>query len=374
MCAESEFAVIGGGVVGLSIAYGLLKKGKSVTLFDEEDNAHRASRGNFGLVWVQGKGAGMPTYARWTRASARLWRHLADDLFEASGIDISLQQRGGYSIFLDEASLEQRVAIYTTLQEQLGEHYPFEVLGHNAIKKEEPQIGSEVAGAILHHEDGHLNPLNFYRALTQTTHRLGLERRLYKVSAITPEAQGFTIHSGLSETHRCDKVVLACGLGTAQLGRSLGFTVPIRPQRGQVLITEKMPRLINRPSDEIRQVNEGAVQIGASAEEVGYDDSETIPTTAALAANAIRQYPFLSKAQLVRSWGALRIMSPDGFPVYQQSESYPGAYYATCHSGITLAAVHAALIPDWLCGEVEQIKAHGIDLDDFKETRFDHAG
>ncbi|MEM7258259.1 MAG: FAD-dependent oxidoreductase, partial [Pseudomonadota bacterium] len=75
-----DFAVIGGGVVGHSIAYGLLHKGKSVALFDEADVALRASRGNFGLVWVQGKGAAMPAYARWTRASACLWKELAGEL------------------------------------------------------------------------------------------------------------------------------------------------------------------------------------------------------------------------------------------------------------------------------------------------------
>lgn len=371
MNTESEFAVVGGGVVGHSIAYGLLKKGKTVTLFDEGDNAFRASRGNFGLVWVQGKGAGMPAYARWTRTSSRLWQNLADELTESTGIDLSLQQNGGYSLFLDEESLEARIRIYETLKTTLGGDYPFEVLGHNAIKKEEPHIGREVVGAIMHREDGHLNPLNFYRALTDATLKSGVRKSTGKVTAVVPANSGFDIGNEHREIHRCERVVLACGLGTAQLGRPLGFKVPIRPQRGQVLITERMPHLINRPSDEIRQVNEGTIQIGASAEEVGPDDTETVQTTAALASNAIRQYPVLAKAQLVRSWGALRIMSPDGFPIYQQSEQHPGAYFATCHSGITLAAAHARLIPEWLCSDQHQFTDIGVDMDEFSEKRFD---
>ncbi len=368
--SESEFVVVGGGVVGNCIAMGLAAKGKSVALFDEADNAFRASRGNFGLVWVQGKGAAMPTYARWTRASAHLWKDFADELTQSTGISVSLTQRGGYSIFLDEASLHQRAGVYEQLKNALGGDYPFEVLGHNAIKKEEPQIGSQVAGAILHHEDGHINPLNFYRAITNATGRLGVTKITRRVSKVAPAANGFIIHSDNAGSHHCSKVILACGLGTAELGRPLGFKVPVRPQRGQVLITEKLPPLINRPSDEIRQVNEGGIQIGASAEEVGFDDSETIETTAQLAANAIRQYPFLEKAQLVRSWGALRIMSQDGFPIYQQSTLYPGAYYATCHSGITLAAAHARLLPDWLCGDNSTIAKQGIAFSEFSEGRF----
>lgn len=371
MYTHCEFAIIGGGVVGYSIALGLLKKGKTVSLFDEGDVAFRASRGNFGLVWVQGKGAGMPTYAKWTRASASLWQEFAGELFDLTGIDICIQQNGGYSIFLDEKSLEERVGVYESLKTTLGENYPYDVLGHNAIKKEEPHIGREVVGAILHHEDGHLNPLSFYRAVSFATDTYGLRKITGKVSRVEPVASGFAIHSDATEPHRCEKVVLACGLGTAALGRPIGFKVPIRPQRGQVLVTEKMPPLINRPSDEIRQVNEGAVQIGASAEEVGYDDTETLNTTAALAANAIRQYPILGKAQLLRSWGALRIMSPDGFPVYQQSAQHPGAYFATCHSGITLAAAHAGLLPDWLCDETDYFTKLNISLNEFSENRFD---
>ena len=66
----ADVIVIGGGLVGAALAYGLSREGQAVTLLDEGDNAFRASRGNFGLVWVQGKGSRSPAYARWTRASA----------------------------------------------------------------------------------------------------------------------------------------------------------------------------------------------------------------------------------------------------------------------------------------------------------------
>ena len=61
--------VVGGGLVGSAIAYGLVRAGLKVTLLDEGDVALRAARGNFGLVWVQSKGDGAPDYQRWTRRS-----------------------------------------------------------------------------------------------------------------------------------------------------------------------------------------------------------------------------------------------------------------------------------------------------------------
>ena len=82
---DADVIVIGGGIVGASVAYGLARKGRSALLLDEGDDAFRAARGNFGLVWVQGKGPGAPHYARWTMRSAADWPALARDLADETG-------------------------------------------------------------------------------------------------------------------------------------------------------------------------------------------------------------------------------------------------------------------------------------------------
>ena len=107
---QPDYTIIGGGVVGLSVAYGLTRLGRRVTVIDGDDTAYRASRTNFGLVWVQSKGLNAPHYARWSQISAREWRAFADDLRAASGNDLGLRQDGGYDFHLDEDSLAERVA------------------------------------------------------------------------------------------------------------------------------------------------------------------------------------------------------------------------------------------------------------------------
>lgn len=362
---DADYALIGGGVVGLSVAWGLLRRGHRVLVLDGSDGSFRASRGNFGLVWVQSKGLDAPAYARWSQRSAAAWAEHAAELAEATGHDLSLRQAGGYDFHLDEETLEQRARQYEGLKAALGGDYPFEVLGHNALKTEEPGIGPKVAGAILHHQDGHVNPLRLLQALAQDVRRLG-GRVLtgQSVTDIVP-GDGFTLCCAGGGRHRAAKIVLTAGLGAMALGPKLGFRAPIRPQRGQVLITEKLPKMMNRPSGIIRQVDEGGVQIGDSKEEVGLDDGVTLDIVAAIAARAVAIYPDLARAQLVRSWGALRILSPDGLPIYQQSETCPGAYLVTCHSGITLSAAHARFLPAWLEGA-----ADAPDLEVFGERRF----
>ena len=80
--------VVGGGLVGSAIAYGLARAGLAAVLLDEGDVAFRASRGNFGLVWVQSKGDGAPHYQRWTRRSADEWPALAAELLAKTGIAV----------------------------------------------------------------------------------------------------------------------------------------------------------------------------------------------------------------------------------------------------------------------------------------------
>jgi glycine/D-amino acid oxidase-like deaminating enzyme len=108
------------------------------------------------------------------------------------------------------------------------------------------------------------------------------------------------------------------------------------------------------------------VQIGDSKEEVGLDDGTTHGELARIAARATRTFPMLADANVVRTWGALRVMSPDGYPIYQQSTQCPGAYVVTCHSGITLAPVHAGPLVDWMRGGAEPKEIQG-----FKAERFD---
>src|SRR5947209_8600284 len=82
-------------LVGTAISYGLQRAALTVGLVDEGDVAFRASRGNFGLVWVQTKGLGAPHYQRWTRLSADEWPGLAAELGEQTGIAIGHERNGG---------------------------------------------------------------------------------------------------------------------------------------------------------------------------------------------------------------------------------------------------------------------------------------
>lgn len=346
-----EVAIIGGGLLGSSFAWGLSQRGVKTVIFDEGDDAIRTARGNFGLVWVQGKGYGMPEYARWSLQSAVRWRDFSAQLADETGVSVDYQRPGGFEMCLDETHLAKRIHMMSSIRDSaLGHDYEFDVLDHTELKKQLPMAG-DIAGAIYCPNDGHCNPLRLLRALqTGFTQQGGHYRFNTPVQHIKPlSSGGFALLDANDNTlTQAERVIIAAGLGSKTLGADVGMDINIHPEQGQIIITEKVPPMLNHPTSVVRQTTEGGFMLGASARDVGYDLSTDTKTLQGISQECIQAFPFLEALRIQRTWAALRIMTPDGFPVYQQSTEYPGAFAFNCHSGVTLAANHAMLIPDWV--------------------------
>ncbi len=341
MGETQDVVVVGGGLLGSAVGYGLARRGLSVTILDEGDTAFRAARGNFGLVWVQGKGSGYPPYANWTMRSAERWPELAGDLHEATGQNVHLSQPGGIHICLSEDEYEERQRTLETLASHQSGRFKYEMLGRNALTQYLPGLGPEVVGGSFTEYDGHTNPLLLLRALQDAFVRCGGKIRTgHRVDEISGARGDFVVRTE-HETLSCARIVLAAGLGNKVLAPMVGLDQPVRPIKGQVLVTERTASFLDIPTTHVRQTNEGTVMIGDSHEDVGFDVSSSANVMKAIADRARRTFPALEELNIVRTWAALRVMTPDGFPVYDQSTSMPGAFAMSCHSGVTLAAAHA---------------------------------
>jgi len=337
-------AVVGGGLVGAAIAWGLARAGRRVVMLDEGDIAYRASRGNFALIWVQSKGLGMPAYAAWTRASSDAWAGFATEIEAASDVAIAHRRPGGFTLALSETELEARTGFLARLHNQPGvAALGHRVLDHAATKAMLPGIGREVAGSIYCPLDGDVNALKLFRALHVAFQRAGgayrPNARVLRIG--TRSAGGFRLEGEGGSIVEAAQLVLAAGNGNPELARQIGLEARVRPQRGQILVTEKVAPFLTYPVVNLRQTDEGGVMIGDSLEEVGFDDATSPGIGAAMARRAIRAFPHLAGLSVVRSWAALRVMSEDGFPIYDASTEAKGAYLVTCHSGVTLATAHA---------------------------------
>jgi glycine/D-amino acid oxidase-like deaminating enzyme len=208
-----------------------------------------------------------------------------------------------------------------------------------------PTIGPRVVGATYCPQDGHVNPLLLLRALHAASRKSGL-RYLPgpAVVDVRPRGDGYVVRRGDGTETRGRRIVLAAGLGNASLAEKLGQRFPVRPQRGQIMVTQRTRRFLELPLATLRQTEEGTVMIGDSKEDAGFDTGTTASITQTLAARAVAAFPHLADVSVVRTWGALRVMSPDGFPIYQTWPELPGVFALGCHSGVTLAAVHAEIL------------------------------
>lgn len=347
-----QVTVIGGGLVGAAVGYGAAREGMNVRVLDQGDTAFRASRGNFGLVWVQSKGPNLPDYARWSRDALTFWPALQAELLSLTGIDAGLRQPGGFWIGFSEAELKARNDLLEGISRRVG-GVPFQMMERAELKRYLPGIGQKVAGGSYCPLDGHANPLMLLHGLHAALRVRGADI----ISGVTvsevrhsADIGYFEIVANDGQKWRTDRVVLAAGLGNERLASQVGITAPVVTTRGQVLITERLKPFLRYPMNKLRQTNEGSVQIGSTSEDVGLNDDTTADRVEWLARRAVETYPALSQARLVRAWGALRPLSPDGYPIYQESSKCPGAFVATTHSGVSLAAAHCYVLGPWISG------------------------
>jgi glycine/D-amino acid oxidase-like deaminating enzyme len=352
----SDVLIIGGGIVGAALATGMVGKGVSVRVLDGGDADLRAARANFGLIWVQSKGHDMPAYARWTRQSADLWAEFAGELGGSSGLDLQHRQLGGLSFCIGEEALDEKRSAFARLHNQ-REPWSAEisVLERRELETLLPgvRLGAKVAGASFSPQDGECDPLALLRAMHAAMQRDGITlHRETKALSVQRVDSRFRVETtqGTFETAR---LILAAGHGSTPLAKQVGLDAPIVAERGQILVTERLRPFLPYAGDTIRQTSDGTVMIGATNEDVGFDLSTTPDASARLAQHATDVFPDLANTGFVRTWAGLRVLTPDGSPLYAESETHPGAALITCHSGVTLAAAHARLLaPALLAGEL----------------------
>ncbi len=356
MARDYDFIVAGAGMVGAAIAYGLARMNRRVLMLDGADTDFRAAKANFGLVWAHGKGINHPAYQRLSIEACQAWPAFAAQLEAETGMALAYERNGGLHFCLSDEELSSRAAQLDAWQAQTPELAPSTLmLGRAELVRRFPsmRLGKDVAGASLGDLDGQVNPLRLLAALQAAYLRRGGELlNNHAVTAIHKlSGGGFEVVAG-DYRARGERVVIAAGLGASALGPMVGLDVPLRPLRGQILVTERVAPLLPIPASGLRQTGEGTVMIGVTQEDVGFDLGTTSDGAVRVTRKALRILPDLARAKLVRQWACLRVMTPDGNPVYASSVSHPGADIATCHSGVTLASFHAGAYADALANSV----------------------
>jgi glycine/D-amino acid oxidase-like deaminating enzyme len=365
---NADIIIIGGGATGAATALGLVRsKAGKVLLLDEKPGIHRVSRANFGLTTYMCKGLDDTAYADWSLRSTYEWKNFAKELEEESGICLDLSLNGGGEVFLEEEEIEIRTQQTRTLKamaKERGSEYPVTMLDKYEFSQLIPKmkLGEKVLGGMFVQDAGHVNPLFLLRAMRKTFIDLG--GRFIpgeSVMEVIPGPSGIIVKTNKKE-YGCKKLVMAAGHGSTRLMGKLGTDLHLYPQRGQLLVTSRMPPILPIPLLTIRQTGEGTFMIGVSNEDAGHDMRVTVKVLKDQAKKAIEVFPMLADLKWVRCWSAVRVITPDASPLYDTIPGHDNIFVMAGHSAISLAPMNASYMAPWIINGIKPKEIEGFGL------------
>lgn len=360
---RGRVGVVGGGILGSSIAYNLAKRGAEVTVFEKAEPGSGATSNSF--AWINATFSKRPySYYQLNRLGALGWRHLENEVGDA------LQVKWGGSVEWFDSPNAARL-----LRENVAHHqawgYPTELIDENRFKALEPRVVSgDVLAASHSPQEGAIIPVAATKALWNEAASLGARMET------GCEVTGLDVHWGelrgvrtTAGDFELDVLVVAAGVDTPKIASMAGLEVPLRESPGLLAHTKPMPELIGRvvlaPGAHMKQNLDGRIVTGVGFAGAGSTDQSMEQGERALS-KARAFLPQLKDAELERVTLGYRPLPVDGYPVVGFSEGAPDVYLAVMHSGVTQAPIMGQLIASEVLDDVR------VELlEDYRLARFD---
>ena len=162
------------------------------------------------------------------------------------------------------------------------------------------------------------------------------------------------------------KLVLAAGIANKKLGKLVGLDVPVKPIRGQVLVSERVDPVLPVLTNTIRQTNDGYLLFGEIKEDIGISTEVTREGINEVATKAMKTFPILSNLRIIRTWGAMRPMPEDTFSIYDQSPLNKEIYLVSVHSGVSQSSLHSSVVSSWIKGNSKHKLMEELSLNRFQ--------
>lgn len=366
--AAVDVAVVGAGVIGLSIAWRLALRGLSVAVFERATAGAGASLAATGMLAAAAEHEpGCHDLLAFALESQRQWRQFRAALEAQSGVQIDFCESGTLVVALGRDEVE-RLRFRHDLHKRCG--LPTRWQGGPEVRAMEPALRPSVAAGLYCADDHQVDPRLVMAALRAAY--LAAGGRLFEHCAVA----GVDLESGrvagvvtAAGCCRAPTVVLTTGAWTGDV-LPPGITVPVRPLKGQALAVRTTPdtgtlaHIVWTEQIHMAPKGDGRLIVGATVEERGFDDAITAGGLYALLEGARRAFPAIEEMAIDAVWTGLRPSSIDDAPILGAT-SIPGLALATGHhrNGYLLAPATAfameALIVDGALPEVA--RPFGID-------------
>lgn len=370
MTRKADVVIIGGGVIGTSTAYQLSKRGKKVILVERKDHAAGASGSCDQMIILQSKNPGI--HLKLALESAKMYQHLGEEL----GHHIEYKAKGGMILIENQSHLEI-MQDFVKKQKEIG--LEVEIIDRQEAFKMQSGLAEHLVGCTYSSQDAEVNPIEVNFAYAKAARKLGAEILLEtEVTGLKIEQNRVVGVETNKGTILAETVINAAGAWAPIIGEMAGLTIPIKPRRGQIMVTEPVPEFVKKVMlsaqyivakynpDLIKdaedagtrlgvglaltQSEKGNILIGATREFVGYDTRNTREGVKEVLKNAARLVPGLKDINIIRIMGGLRPYTPDGLPLIGYVEGLEGFFMAAGHEGdgIALAPITGRMVADLL--------------------------
>ena len=364
---SDELVVVGGGVIGLSIAYRLAREGMTSTILDRGEVGRESSWAGAGLLPAHNQRLDKNPTVALRSWSALLHEEWAAALREETGIDNGFRRCGGVDVALTDHEDQELKA---NAGRWRNEGIVFERLAEADFHKVEPALSRDLRSVYFLPDRAQLRNPWHLRALETAVRQRGVTLRP------TEEARGFVTRGdrivgvrtaeGLVE---CGRVVIAAGAWSGDLLAPLQIHAPTPPLKGQIVLLrgprKLLKRIVEHGMNYFVPRDDGRILIGATEERVGFDKRTTPEGMKFLLDEAYRICPVLAEAEVETSWAGLRPGSFDTKPYLGTLPGFSNAFIATGHkrSGIQLSTGTAEVISDLVLGRQPRIDLAPFRID-----------
>jgi len=342
-----KVTIVGAGIVGSAVAYELASRGAKVGLIDERGSGQGATLASAGVLapYIEGHSVDL---LRLGLCGLDLYDSFIARVAADAHRPVEYRRLGTLQVARTGSEAEQLKQAAQILANSGVSH---EYLDGDAARSLEPALSVHVCAGLLVHQHGYVGVASLMSALQEAARGFGTTLSTARVKRV--DLHDETVRVETSEgTSVADAVVIAAGSWSGGIPMAPAVPPPVRPVRGQLLHLRfpapPFSRVVWGVAGYLVPWEDGSVLVGATVEDIGFDERVTVAGVRQLLESAEELVPAIRSATLEGARAGLRPATVDNLPIIGGSSAMRGVYYATGHyrSGVLLAPLTAAMIAD----------------------------